>query len=156
MLKNKWVLGLLFTLFASIAFAQTPTAAQVKKVEKLLEISHFDKMMEQQMDMIVNSISKQSGSTRYDKEFKELFSEIINIETFKKDMIKAYLKTFTEQEIDEMIKYNQSPLGQKILKKLPELNQQVMASVNMNVEKNKKKIEDLIVKISLEKIEEQV
>lgn len=157
MLNNKWVIGLLFTLFASIAFAQTPSTAQVKKVEKLLEISHFDKMIETQKDILVSNFSKQPGFAKYENEFREIFSEIMNVESFKKDIIKVYLNTFTDQEIDEIITFNQSPLGQKILEKLPEINQQLMANItnNINVEKNKKKLEELMVKISLDKINEQ-
>lgn len=150
MLKNKWVLGIIIALFASFAFAQAPTPAQVKKVEKLLEVSEFDRMIEEQKKLMVDAITKQTQLKNHANEFSELFSEILDVKSIKKDMVVLYSETFTEQEIDEMIKFNQSPLGQKVHKKLPEMNKKMMAKMQTNIQQNQKKIQDLFMSIALE------
>ncbi|MBS0287626.1 MAG: DUF2059 domain-containing protein [Proteobacteria bacterium] len=153
MLKNKWLFAILLSLFASLALAAKPTPAHIKKVEKLLEISHFDTLVESQINTMTAALTKQPQFAKHEQEFKELFAEIIDIKTFKKEAVNTYANTFTEAEIDEMIKINQSPIGQKILSKTPEITKQLMVGMQGNIEKNQKKLEELIVKISLEEKE---
>jgi hypothetical protein len=156
LLKSKFfVLGMLFSLCASVAFAQTHSSSHVKKVETLLEVVHFDEMMEKNIDLVVNNLTQDPSFASHKKEFKTLFTEIVDYESSKKRMMNAYLNAFTEAEIDEMIKFNQSPLGQKMLKKLPELSQQLMANMQDNVQSNRGKIQDLFVKIALENSKNQ-
>lgn len=102
----------------------------------------------------MNNIAQDPSLVNYKIEFKKIFLDIIDSDSIKKNIKVAYLNTFTENEIEEMIKFNQSALGQKILKKMPELNQQVMIGMHENLENNKKKIQDLFVKIAINNKEE--
>src|SRR5262245_56994241 len=100
LLKNKViVIGLILSLFAGSAFADV-SKSHVKKVEKLLEVVHFDKLIEQQKDLFVNMVMKEPSLAKHKKEFHQLFSEILNSASLKKNMIKSYTEVFTEEEID--------------------------------------------------------
>ncbi len=47
-------------------------------------------------------------------------------EKIKEPIIKAYSQVYTKAEIDELNVFYQSPLGQKMIKKMPELMQATM------------------------------
>jgi len=146
--KTSLLLGLIFCLVSTIAISQTPSSTQIKKVEKLLESVHFDQLMEQQIDAIVEAMAGEPSLASHAKEFRTFFIDIMDKENLKKEMMQAYLNSFTEEEIDEMIKFNQSPLGQKILKKMPELTKQISLSMQKNMTKNQDKIRDYFVKVA--------
>ena len=149
MLKNKWVFAIIIALFANIAMAEVPKA-RAEKVAKLLEVSHFDNLIEDQRKMMVDAISKQVPLKGHAKEIGDLYSEIMDIPSLKKEMITLYCETFTDDEIDEMIKFNESALGQKIHKKLPGMNKKLMAKMQSNLQQNQKKIQDLFMSIAMD------
>lgn len=146
---NSSCFAVLLLLLPSLSFAHVYTDSEVKKVERLFEISQVDAFVDQQIDLMVTHLTQGDPKLAAHKnEFKTLFVEITNLATQKKHMIDAYLHTFSEAEIDEMIRFNESALGQKILKNVPELSKRAMVHMQTNLQENQKKIEDLYIKIA--------
>lgn len=48
----------------------------------------------------------------------------IGWDKLKPDMIKLYTDNFSEAELKDLVKFYQSPLGQKVLQKMPQVTQQ--------------------------------
>ncbi|MGD9590944.1 MAG: DUF2059 domain-containing protein [Candidatus Berkiella sp.] len=148
--KKKYLLSAVLFLVAHLAIAASPTPSHVKKVEQLLEISHFDTLIDSQINNMTQVLVKQPQFAKHEQELKAIFQEIIDVKNLKKETIQAYTDTFSESEVDEMIKINKSPLGQKIINKTPQLTKQLMNNMQTNMAQNQKKLEDLMLKIAKE------
>lgn len=155
MIKHKSIgLAIALSLFTSIACAGTFSKSHEQKVDKLFEVVHFDQMIENQVDLITKTLTKQPQFAGHEKEFKQLFARMLNNKELKKEMKLAYLKTFTEQEVEQMIEFNQSPVGQKVLAKLPQLTEELMTNVHERIAANQQELQQLIIKIALEQAKE--
>lgn len=68
--------------------------------------------------------SKQAVLETYQAKANAELDKAVGWDKLKPDMIKLYTSNFNEQELKELIAFYQSPLGQKVLQKMPELTAQ--------------------------------
>jgi hypothetical protein len=57
----------------------------------------------------------------------DLMKEELSWENMKEDFIQLYLSVYTEEELQQLISFYESPVGQKMIAKTPLLMQQTMA-----------------------------
>jgi hypothetical protein len=111
--------------------------ASKKSVEELMELTEVSKMMDvmySQITSMFNNLPKQMGISDKEKPLFEkhmdkvatLLKSEMNWEKFKSPMIDIYTKRFTEQEIQGLIKFYRSELGQTTIKKMPLIMQDSM------------------------------
>jgi hypothetical protein len=97
------------------AQAQTDSAKLYKKAEQLLIAM---KMPEMYANSINESVGKQVAANpnlaNYRSEVKSLFEEWIGWSVVKKDIEKACLKYYNVEEMDELTRFYQRPVGQKL------------------------------------------
>ncbi len=126
---------ILFLIFATSAIAGE--ANHQKAVLKLLEITNAQKLIDQTLDSINQMVAQQfksmnlpskgqEASDRIREEIMTWFSEFFVWEKMQKLYIDIYTDVFTEQEINGLIDFYQTPLGQKMLSKMPELMQKTI------------------------------
>jgi len=126
-----------FTFSASIQAA--PPSDQ--SVEKLLEVTQAGKMMDSafaQMDGLMKASMKQVTKgkpvgaeeqaimDRQQSKMITIMKEEFSWEKMKASFIKIYSQTFTQEEIDGLIVFYQSPAGKAFVAKQPELMKQTM------------------------------
>ncbi|WP_300673236.1 DUF2059 domain-containing protein [Soonwooa sp.] len=125
-------------LVSAISFAQT----KEQKVEKLLDLmgttSNMKLMFEQMMNQYQKSYSSVPSAywekVRLKVNYKELQSKVAII----------YANHFTEEDIDGLIKFYETPLGKKTIKELPLIMQESMtAGQEWGMEIARKVLEDL-------------
>ncbi|KMQ58704.1 hypothetical protein ACM46_22050 [Chryseobacterium angstadtii] len=109
----KKLITLASILVGTFAFSQASEA----KVRELIKVMNADKMaitaMRQQMQEIKNNSPSIS-----DEFFNEFIAEVTT-ERITELYIPIYAKYYTESDIDELIRFYKSPVGQKTISVLP-------------------------------------
>lgn len=135
-MKRIVIVGLLICA-CSQSILRADEASHKKTAAELLEVMQTEKMLDQMMDAM-EGVMEQSfkaldlpaegreASKAVQKETMEWFSEFFVWEQMRDLYVDIYVEVFTEPEIRELIEFYKSPLGQKLLKKMPALMQKSM------------------------------
>ena len=67
----------------------------------------------------------------------------MNWQDIKAPIINAYAQVYTKEEVEQLIRFYQSPLGQKTLTKMPELMQVSMQVMRVTSKKLLPKMQEL-------------
>ncbi len=140
---------------AALALALTLTSqahaapATHASLEALFQLQHADTMVDGVYDAMHKSMSQmfaQDGSKRGESPARQrieakamddtmaLVRAEYNWAVIEPDMIDAYQKTFTEEEVTAMINFYATPAGQATITKVPQLMQAVMAGAQTRMQ----------------------
>ncbi|WP_327438534.1 DUF2059 domain-containing protein [Pseudomonas donghuensis] len=111
------------------------TASHNASAEKFLMMAHADKlgtpvymqvqqMFAQRFEQTKAPASKKSVLDSYQAKANAALDQAIGWNKLKPDMVKLYTSTFTESELKDLVAFYQSPLGKKVLEKMPQVTQQ--------------------------------
>ena len=123
---------LLIVLPASlVAAGQQPkiTVAQEAEIRQLLQLTgttdavagQMGQMAEQLRPLIENSIPPGERRHEIAEAFTKKFRSRANSETLTKLMIPIYAKYLTNDDVKSLIRFYQSPAGQRLLKVMPQM-----------------------------------
>lgn len=135
------VLGLVLVSFASFSSAQdagisvqagaADSAKDPKraKIIEMMELLHVDQLA-------IEGMKRQLASTKKllpippkaQDDFESMFLKEITPETMRELMIPIYESNFTLDEINQILAFYKTPIGQKLITKLPEITQQGFAA----------------------------
>ena len=114
-------------------------ASHVAIAEELLEVTQAQKMIDEVFNYINQYIDQSLEVAKSDfppealqdlkqlqTEMKAWFAEFFGWDTLKPIYIEVYTSVFDEDELTEMVAFYKTPLGQKMLAKMPELMQKSM------------------------------
>ena len=115
--------------------ALADTASHNASAEKFLVMAHADKlgtpvymqvqqMFAQRFEQTKAPASKKAVLDTYQAKANAALDQAIGWNKLKPDMIKLYTSTFSESELKDLVAFYQSPLGKKVLEKMPQLTQQ--------------------------------
>jgi hypothetical protein len=104
---------------------------------ELMQAAHFDRnmqlmkeqipaMMEKQFDSLAGCDAVQPVMKEFSGAVADKVSEILDSEDLKIDIAAVYAETFSEDELRGVIAFYESPLGKKLLDRMPELMQKSM------------------------------
>lgn len=128
-------LSQLFTavlLSASASLAMADAASHAADAERFLKLAHADKLTvpvySQVQQMFAQRFaesqapqSKQALLESYQAKANAALDKAVGWDKLKPDMVKLYTSHFNEQELKDLIAFYESPLGQKVLQKMPTL-----------------------------------
>ncbi len=111
------------------------TASHNASAESFLMMAHADKlgtpvymqvqqMFAQRFEQAKAPDSKKALLESYQAKANAALDQAIGWPKLKPDMIKLYTDNFTESELKDLVKFYQSPLGKKVLEKMPQVTQQ--------------------------------
>ena len=131
-MKKVFLFSILTVVFTMSSVAQDKTSDLKKlfglmKSEKMIEemLNNMVPMLKQQANEAIKGSNSQEKLDKYvdfiKEGLKELTSELIN-----KDMVNIYDKNFTHEDIQDLIKFYESPTGKKMIEKTPEITKEVM------------------------------
>ncbi|MFQ6576145.1 DUF2059 domain-containing protein [Pseudomonas sp. UM16] len=111
------------------------TASHNASAEKFLMMAHADKlgtpvymqvqqMFAQRFEQTKAPASKKAVLDTYQAKANAALDQAIGWNKLKPDMVKLYTTTFTEKELKDLVAFYQSPLGKKVLEKMPQVTQQ--------------------------------
>lgn len=150
-MKSTKLLGAALALALTLAFAGHANAAPASRasLEALFQLMHADTMIDNVYDAMMKSISQmhaQDANTRGESVARQkieakakddvmaLVRSEYNWQGMQAEMIDAYQKTFTEEEVTGMINFYSTPAGQAAITKMPQLMQAMMASTQAHMQ----------------------
>lgn len=110
----KKILVAFVLLIGVTGFAQTSKEAKIKE---LIEVTGVSKMAVQGAQQFVNTYKENYKDIP--DEFWNGFLKEVSTEEFSKLYIPIYSKYYTESDLDELIKFYKTPIGQKTISNLP-------------------------------------
>ncbi|MFZ6818742.1 DUF2059 domain-containing protein [Undibacterium sp. Ji22W] len=142
-MKSKLLIAALLFIFSVNGFA---APAKKETVNAMFEVMHSQKMMDSiygQIDGMFKQMTQgmdidESQKPIMDKFFAKynaLLREEMSWEKLKNPMAETYASVYTDREVKEITKFYKSPVGQKVLEKMPEL-MRASLSVTQNAMKN--------------------
>lgn len=131
MKRFKLILTLVLALVAFGAEAQNSFDQDILKMQK---ISGSDATVKLMYDQIVAQFKMQGKMAdapegAWDRLYKEVFQP--EVEELYKTLLPVYKKHFTHDDIKELIKFYESPIGQKLSKANPQIAQESMQASQM-------------------------
>lgn len=136
-------------LFSVTAYAETPSSTSI---EQLINITDSKQQYEQELqyseqsynDMMQQLIDSQKNylAKKDQEKFKTLQKEMLALmmkesqwEHIKPTMIQIFQEVYTQEEVNSMIEYYKTPIGQSILKKMPLVTEKNNAFLQQQMEK---------------------
>jgi len=121
--------SLLLLLSSFSLFAQSNTAAKVEtakitNIRKLLTLTGSGKLGVQVMQNMISNFK--TKFTAVDPSFWDDFMKEVKPDDLVNLIVPVYDRNFTEEEIDGVVTFYRSPVGQKVLTKLPMIVQESM------------------------------
>lgn len=141
------VLGVILLCLASPVRADD--ASKSAKAEALLDLAQSEqmmKMMEPMMKGILSRMDKEMSPEQRAKvgQMQTKIMELVadRLAKAKPGLVKVYIDTYTEQELDGILAFYKSPAGKAFLQKMPEVMQrsipvmmQMMSDVQPEIQK---------------------
>ena len=107
--------------------AAPASAGAHRAAEELVQVMQFDKTMNAGIDrMIEMQVSQNAQLKTVEPELRAFLSKYMSAAVLKNDIITLYTREFSESELKDLVKFYQSPTGQKFVSKQPLLMQQGM------------------------------
>lgn len=134
-------------------------AAKRAKVEELFTVMRLDHMMDrlmgavrQQTETMMRSMPGMEQMTPeqkritddFEKKIMDAAMESVGWKAMEPDMVNLYVSTYSTQEIDGLIAFYKSPVGQAYLDKTPELTQKSMQITQQKVVTLQPKLRELV------------
>jgi hypothetical protein len=144
----KLVVTVVFAVFAGQAALALDAKPSEASIRQLFEVMHSSKLLDAyvtQIDGTVRASMQQAfaGQQPTPKQQKimetlghsiaALVKEELNWASFEPMMIEVYRNTFSQHEVDGMLRFYRSEAGQAVIAKLPTAMQQTMASMQSHV-----------------------
>lgn len=132
-----------FSIYAqSNTVAATPETPKIKNIRKIMALTGSGKLGIQVMQNMVNTFK--TTYPNVDPSFWDDFMKEVKPDDLVNLVIPVYDRNFTDAEIDGMLAFYSSPVGQKVLAKLPVVLQESMeAGQSWGSELSKKIIQRL-------------
>ena len=118
---KKIVLSLLLCVTASLAFCQS---AKIENIKKLLELTGSGKMGEQVARAMIASF--QQNYADVPNEYWESVKKEIHADDIVNLVIPIYDKHYSEEDVQKMIDFYESPIGKKVIAATPLIMQESM------------------------------
>ena len=104
--------------------------------EEMLKAMHVEDMLGKQKQNMLDMMSKMSGKDVSEDARKEMlqkesavFDDLLNWDKLKPDFVQAYADVYTEDELKQLTAFYKSPIGQKYIEKMPELQKKTTALI---------------------------
>ena len=117
-----------------------------KAAEKLLIQIGTDKILAQTIKNALNvQIQQQPSLAPYREVMLKFFEKHMGFESLKDDLIAIYVEAFTEDELNDIRAFYETPTGRKTLEKLPELSAKGSQLGQTRVQQNIQELQEMIV-----------
>ncbi len=108
---------------SSVSFADAKS--HVAAVQSFFKVARMDQLIDATLIQMTDvQIKANPAMLPYRDTLLKFFQKYMSWSSLEPEITKLYVKEFTEAEIGEIAKFYQTPVGQKVMKKLPELSSQ--------------------------------
>jgi uncharacterized protein len=143
------ILTLLLAL-SSIEASAEPSTAKAKAAEKLMETLGIASLYQNSFDAMVPGFLQEAQKYEFNEEqtkefiavYREWYNNDIDFDAIVSSARDVYAEEFTIEEMEGMIEFYESPVGQKALKKLPVIMQRGMQIGREESEKSRAALQE--------------
>lgn len=112
----------LATFLPALTQAQDFSDSHLAAAEELLTVTRVAEVTDSAIDtMLKAQINAAPALANYQDILREFLQENVSWNAVKEDVTRMYAESFTESELRELIEFNQTPVGQKSVRLMPEL-----------------------------------
>jgi hypothetical protein len=122
MIRNFIVAFFVLTAIGSSAAAQD--SVKIKRIHQLMDVMGSGKLGVQVMSNVIDAFKKQNPNV--DPQFWDELKKEINVNDLVNMVVPIYAKYFTDDDIQQMIAFYNSPIGKKYVASLPAITQESM------------------------------
>jgi hypothetical protein len=116
------LLAIVLAALARPLFAQDTSATHREAVRQLMTVTHVQELTEQSVDaMMKGQLQSMPQLAPFAKILDAFYREQMAWSTLEPEFTRIYLEVFTEAELRDMTAFYRTPLGQKLLTKMPVL-----------------------------------
>lgn len=140
--------------------SQTPqtTSQKQAKAEEIIQLTHTDQLMQRVMAQMnermkaeeaqqaahMNMNAEQKAAfDDYQTKLSQLITSSVNWEKMKPIMVQVYTETYTIEELDGILNFYRSPVGQSMVAKSPQLMSKTMSLMMQQMSTLQPQIEQL-------------
>lgn len=119
-------IGFALSLMPIYAWSETPKPASKESIQTLMQTTGAENMAQQMASQIIPMLKKlvpEAPDSFWDDFFKEINAEQIN-----ELVIPIYQKYLTEQDVQAINAFYQSPAGQKLIRVQPQISKESMVA----------------------------
>jgi uncharacterized protein len=135
-----FTVAILMSGIFTIQAANNDMAVRSKLAAKLLEVMEVGKIFNQSFDSmkkmqsamtkkLVKNAKGQELAIKNQQKIMDLMKKELSWDNLKPEFEKLYAETYSEEELEGLIKFYQSPIGRKFTEKQPEMQQKSMLMV---------------------------
>ncbi len=125
--RARLAFSLLVAVFVSSA-AFADAKSHEKAVRKFFVSAKMDEVFEETLDQMTDVQLKANPLLApYRETLSKFFKKYMSWKSLEDDMVKLYVKEFTEAEIKEMTRFYETPVGRKVMKKMPQISAEAAA-----------------------------
>lgn len=97
-------------------------------VDQMLTSMHaqLESMISTQIEQVAKCEAMKPAIQEYSRDMTALITTQLRAETFMPEVAQIYVDVFTHEELEAVLAFYRSPVGQKMLAKMPELMQRSM------------------------------
>ena len=117
------VLAMAILLSSTLAYSQTDTPKQ-QQIVKIMELTQAHKLLDNMMRTFKESFKESYPDV--DQKFWNEFFEEISTKDLVNMNVAIYDKHFNEEEVKGLLAFYESPLGKKVIEKMPLIMQESM------------------------------
>ena len=119
--------------------ARADSAAKAEKIEQIFKVTKVEETQQRVFDQIQSMMlsqvnSKAGASQELTKRLMDLVAQKMSWQKMKPVYIQLYDETFTEEDLDGMLRFYESPAGKAMLDKMPVLMSKTMALVQQQMQ----------------------
>ncbi|HEX4154950.1 MAG TPA: DUF2059 domain-containing protein [Acidobacteriaceae bacterium] len=145
---KRWIVIMTVVCVCGCSFARADEVSRRAKAEELFVTMHMDQTMGQLMNAVMTQVQQMTqsvpGADRFTPEqrkevadFQQRVADVtekkLGWKAMEPDFITLYASTYTEEELDGILAFYKSPVGQSMLEKTPELMQKGMEIAQQRV-----------------------
>jgi hypothetical protein len=102
--------------------ARADEASHRKAVESLFALMEMESLLGQSIDqMLAMQVQQNQALVPYQAQMKAFLGKYMSWASIKEDMAKIYMTEFSESELNELVKFYQTPVGKKAVRRMPAL-----------------------------------
>lgn len=127
---------ILFAIVIMLSFTASKAQDKAADIKRLMTAMQVDKMVSNTMQNMRTVMKQQASMQIQGDSAKETIEKLmdfvseatveITIKMSNEDLPAVYEKFFTEEEINDLILFYESPTGKKLLEKTPEISGEIM------------------------------
>ncbi len=132
-------------LFTACSTASADQESHRKAAENLLKVMGVEGQLQTTIDQMLELQVKSNPQIAPFKDaMKRFFTKHMSYSGLKEDFITIYVDTFTEEELDQITAFYQTPTGRKMAEKMPELSSKGMQLGAKRVQDNQAELRQMI------------